>query len=262
MPRQAALSIVETGAADHGFTPVSGETLPDLVAAQVYAALVEGRIPPGGHLSEASIARAMGLSRGPVREGLRQLERKGLCEFRVRRGFFVRSLTHGGIENLFRVRALIEQHALEQAVGLATDAALGALAAWRERLLRADRAGPPRASVLVEEDLALHAVVVRLSGNATLVAAFDVVLAETRLALSVVNRRLVSLGRVVEHHAPLVDAILARDLPAAQAELARHLRRSCDSVQRHLAAAGVAPAIHAVGPAARARDGGAGDQPG
>ncbi|MGX9963506.1 GntR family transcriptional regulator [Roseomonas sp. F4] len=231
MAGQAAIVAIE-----QGFTPVAGETLPELVAAQVYAALIEGRIPPGSRLSEASIARAMGLSRGPVREGLRLLERKGLCEFRARRGFFLRSLTRAGIDDLFRVRAMLEQHGLTQAMHR-SDADFSIIAAWRDRLIRADRAGPPASpAMLVEEDLALHALIVRLSGNATLIATFEVVLAETRLALSVVNQRLRRLARVAAHHEALVDALVARDLTAASAELTRHLDSSRQGVLQRLTA--------------------------
>lgn len=230
MAGQAAIA-----AAEPAFTPVAGETLPELVAAQVYAALIEGRLPPGSRLSEASIARAMGLSRGPVREGLRLLERKGLCEFRARRGFFLRSLTCAGIDDLYSLRAMLEQHGLTQAMHR-SDADFSSIAAWRERLLRADRAGPPASpAMLVEEDLALHALIVRLSGNATLIATFEVVLAETRLALSVVNQRLRRLSRVVSYHEPLIEALLARDLIAASAELTRHLDSSRQDVLQRLA---------------------------
>ncbi len=233
MPGQAAISLAS---ADAAFTPVTGETLPELVAAQVYAALIEGRLPPGSRLSEASLARAMGLSRGPVREGLRLLERKGLCEFRARRGFFLRGLTRAGIDDLYRVRGLLEQHALAQAMQR-PDTDLGAIAAWRDRLLRADRAGPPASpAMLVEEDLALHGLIVRLAGNATLTAAFEVVLSDTRLALSVVNQRLRRLARVAQHHAALVDALLARNLEAASAALAAHLEHSRQHVLQRLTA--------------------------
>ncbi|MCU4178348.1 GntR family transcriptional regulator [Bosea sp. BH3] len=213
------------------FSPVAGETLPELAAAQIYRAIIEGRQPPGSRLSEASIARAMQLSRGPIREGLRLLERKGLCEFRVRRGFFVKMLTPPGIDDLFGVRFAMERMGIEQGLRRGSDEALRSLVAWRERLMRADKLGPPQSpATLVEEDLALHGLIVALSGNSSLVAAFEVVLAETRLALSLVNLKLGRLARVVSHHGDLIDALLARDEARALAELEGHLNRSRDRI--------------------------------
>jgi DNA-binding GntR family transcriptional regulator len=232
MPRQAPISPDP----EPGFLPVAGETLPELASTQIYRAIIEGRQPPGSHVPEAAVARAMGLSRGPVREGLRLLERKGLVVFHARRGFFVRNLTTEGLDDLFAVRRMLEQHAIKAAIARGGAEAFASLLDWRARLLKADRSGPPVSpAVLVEEDLALHATFCRLSGNTSLIAAFEVVLAETRLALSVVNLRLGRLSRVVSHHAALLDAVLARDAAAAKRELDSHLEASCASIKRRLA---------------------------
>jgi transcriptional regulator of heat shock response len=65
--------------------PPRGEQLLD----QVRALIVRGELEPGTHLVEGWMAERFGVSRGPVRDALRQLELEGLVDTR-RRGVFVR----------------------------------------------------------------------------------------------------------------------------------------------------------------------------
>jgi DNA-binding GntR family transcriptional regulator len=57
------------------------------------------------------VAGELGVSRAPVREALNQLEREGLVTLRPRRGFVVASLETDEIEEIFKIRTLLEEHA-------------------------------------------------------------------------------------------------------------------------------------------------------
>ena len=50
------------------------ETLTEQVLRQLQAAIVKGEIAPGTKISEPELARAYGISRGPLREALHRLE--------------------------------------------------------------------------------------------------------------------------------------------------------------------------------------------
>jgi len=209
-----------------GLTPIRGGSLADEVAKQLFAAIVAGRIRLGERLSEAAIARELGISRGPIREAQRLLERRGLLVFKPRHGFFVREMTPAQIADLFGLRRVLERYAIEQAVARADDLALRRLALWRERLLAIDtnRGGKPiSADTLVEEDIAIHRLICALSANASLQAVYEYTLTEMRLALSLINLGFRSPTRIVESHERLIDAILARDTESAVAEMERHL---------------------------------------
>ncbi|MFM8773842.1 MAG: GntR family transcriptional regulator, partial [Actinomycetota bacterium] len=61
---------------------MSFERLPELSTAELVAerireALLEGTLRPGDRLIEADIAAELGVSRGPVREGIRLLAAEG-----------------------------------------------------------------------------------------------------------------------------------------------------------------------------------------
>ena len=61
-------------------------TIPDQVAEELGAEIVAGRRKAGDRLVELDLARDFGVSRGPIREAIRILERRRLVDLLPRRG--------------------------------------------------------------------------------------------------------------------------------------------------------------------------------
>ena len=66
--------------------------------------IVDGRIQAGERVGEERLAEMCSVSRGPVREALRILEKRRLIEIIPRRGAFVRAVSLQSIADLFNVR--------------------------------------------------------------------------------------------------------------------------------------------------------------
>src|SRR5690348_7482468 len=75
------------------FAPVVQESTASLIANRVRDAIAEGHIAPGAQLGEAELARELGVSRGPLREGLQRLTAEGLVVSIRNRGLFVIEIT-------------------------------------------------------------------------------------------------------------------------------------------------------------------------
>lgn len=56
------------------FGKVRAQSLVDVVAERIEAAIVSGELAPGSHLSEQALAASLGVSRGPLREAIGRLE--------------------------------------------------------------------------------------------------------------------------------------------------------------------------------------------
>ncbi len=82
-------------------------TVPEQIADSVGAEIINGTIRGGERLLEQDLALRFGVSRGPVREAIRELERRGLVEFFPRRGAYVVSLTLDTIAEVFNIRAAL-----------------------------------------------------------------------------------------------------------------------------------------------------------
>src|SRR5947207_11071032 len=94
-----------------GLTALDDSNLVGQVARILTGAIIAGRLPPGAKLAEAGVARELGISRAPVREAARLLERQGLLVASPRRGFFVRRLEAADIDEIYDLRICVECHA-------------------------------------------------------------------------------------------------------------------------------------------------------
>lgn len=90
--------------------------------AKLRAMIFSGELRAGQPLRQEEIARQLGVSRLPVREALNRLATEGLVELKPRRGFFVTSLNTDEIEDIFDMRAMLEERAGYLATGNRTDA--------------------------------------------------------------------------------------------------------------------------------------------
>lgn len=79
-------------------------------------AIIEGKLRGGERLVENELQGRFGISRGPIREAFRILEKIGLVITTPRKGTFVRNITKKDIEENFPIRGLIEGFAARLAV--------------------------------------------------------------------------------------------------------------------------------------------------
>ena len=79
-------------------------TVPEQIAAQVGDAIIKGKLLPGEALNEQRLADSFHVSRGPVRDALRILEREGLATIYPRRGAVVTDLTVDEVRDIFEIR--------------------------------------------------------------------------------------------------------------------------------------------------------------
>lgn len=203
----------------------------DLVAqveAQLTRAIVEGRLAPGSRIVEADIARRMGVSRAPVREAARRLERQGVLVARPRHGFAVRTISVQEIDDLYEVRLSLELTAIELACRKASDADLARVRAMVDDMVRQARTRPQ--DERIDTDLALHTLISELSGNAHLHRIFLNTQTELRMVIALIT--VVDDSETVAiNHLQIADALLRRDPEAAKAAMRTHIESAWRDVR-------------------------------
>src|SRR5205085_10934067 len=101
--------------------PVPRQTVASLTVATLRERILRSEYPEGEPLRQDAIAAALGVSRIPVREALRQLEAEGLVAFSPHRGAVVSSLSPAEIDEVFTLRASLESDLVRRAVPRLTD---------------------------------------------------------------------------------------------------------------------------------------------
>jgi DNA-binding GntR family transcriptional regulator len=80
----------------------------------VLEAILDGRLPAGARLVEASLSQELALSRTPLREALFLLQREGFVETQLRRGFSVRPLSEREAGEIYTIVAHLEALAVRE----------------------------------------------------------------------------------------------------------------------------------------------------
>jgi DNA-binding GntR family transcriptional regulator len=106
----------------------------DLAYRRVRELILSGDLPPGTVLAQAALARTIGMSTTPLREGLRRLAQEGLVDLDAHRHARVRSLDATEIRDLLELRLALDPLAAGLAARRRTEADLATLASALEGL--------------------------------------------------------------------------------------------------------------------------------
>ncbi|MFF8968159.1 GntR family transcriptional regulator [Streptomyces sp. NPDC014995] len=182
-------------------------SLREQIREHIVEGIVSGRWKPGERIVERRIATELEVSQTPVREALRELEALRLIESAPNKGVRVRNLTAADLEEIYPVRAGLEQIAAELAAQrLAEETAV--LETEVSALYEADRRADGEAQV--RHTVAFHREMVRAAGNSVLLHTWEGLGIEVFTALSIrwLGTRQQSYA---EEHQALVEAFRQRD---------------------------------------------------
>jgi DNA-binding GntR family transcriptional regulator len=184
--------------------------------------IIYGALAPGQHLVEAEIAKQLGVSRIPVREGLQLLARDGWIDLRPRQGAFVHHPEVREVNDVFTVRTLLEVESTKLAAGKATADSIRALREIQQTGSDALSGGDERKLVMLNSQF--HALITRIGENqvlAELIARLD---KRIRWFFApVVKSRGSSSWK---EHLAIVEAIAAGDAERASEAMRTHAERT------------------------------------
>jgi DNA-binding GntR family transcriptional regulator len=206
---------------------VGPPSLVELAAAALRRMIVGGELLCGQRIVENRLTGQLGISRPPLREALRVLEREGLVRQVPRKGALVTPLTLHDIYEICTLRAEFERLAIRLGVPVAEPARLQRCRAALTRMSTAAESGD-RPGYL-ECSFEFHVSVVGLSGHRRLEESYRSLQLQMMLVMAL-NRRVreehESLSGDVARHARLLSIVESGDPDAVLAELAAHGDRS------------------------------------
>ena len=181
--------------------------------------ILTGDFRPGERINESEVAAKLGISRSPVREAFRVLEREGLITTLPRKGSFITEIGPQDVEELFELREIIECHAVDSIRKRAVKSPDEIVALLEE----------VSGELLKETDeftviSGFHYSLVELSNNYRLIELYKILAVSLRryqlIYLSKKGQRDISL----EHHRGIVDALMRGAYPLTKKLLRRHVR--------------------------------------
>jgi DNA-binding GntR family transcriptional regulator len=154
-------------------------SLTTLVQDELERLILSGEIKAGERLNENALALRLGVSRGPVREAARGLEKAGLVRVVVNRGAFVRQISIEEAAELYDLRAALFGMACHRVAENCAQEQLDALGELVSRMERAQRRRD--ATAYYPLNLEFHQALLRFAGSARLEAMYAGLVKEAHL---------------------------------------------------------------------------------
>jgi DNA-binding GntR family transcriptional regulator len=208
--------------------------LSDDVASRLRSAILSGAFAPGERLREEQLARVLGVSRGPVREALAELERQGLVVINRNRGAVVAQLSRDDLEELYTLRLVIEELAIRRAAEFSDPHHNAAMQQRIDEMQIALERGITEQEA-AELDLEFHDLIYDASQHRRLKDTWTTMRAQIHILL--LNRNVADVDfreMLVSGHQDLLDGIDDSDPDRAANTLREHLGGSYARVSRSL----------------------------
>jgi len=189
-----------------GFKP---QVLTKQVADLLADLILEGTLAPNQKLVEAELQKQLGVSRSPLREAFRDLEKKGLVVIVPRKGTHVREMTRRDIEENFPVRAALEGLAAREAHGKMKPEELQEMGEVLDEMKQAGRVKDRER--YFEAHKQFHNIFIEASSNKLLIDLLQTLRMHRLWYLITYRYQMTNIERAVEVHQEIYDMFLDPD---------------------------------------------------
>lgn len=234
-----ATSPVADAAASAAIALVKSSSLPTLVRRELERMILSGELAVGAKLNEVALARSLGVSRGPVREAFRALVESGLVRQEKNRGVFVRQIEVAEADEIYELRAILEEWVGRRLAQTASAEQLKELKALVERMDRA--AAKNDVDAWHSLNLEFHDRLVAYAGNAKLLATYRRLVNELNLYRRQTLAQRGALPVFTREHRDVVLKIAAGNGAAAGKALFDHVAGSRERMHRGRRLSGTTP---------------------
>ncbi len=202
-------------------------TLQRRVYEHVRREIISGNLKWGERLSEDSLAGSFNVSRTPVREAIFQLVQEGLVTKQPHNCFYVRKFTHADIEEIFRLRSVLEPLVLEMLFEKLDD---GVIAELQDNLNQCQtllqKGTIDQIFPFVAE---FHEIIYRVGASPKLQEILSGLGGDMLQNRYLAVQKKGVLADFIDHHRQMLDALIAKDKPLVEKIMRDHLEegRNC-----------------------------------
>ena len=197
--------------------------LREMVYEELKARILTGKIIPGTRLMETELAENMGVSRTPIREAIRKLEKEGLVVIEPRRGAYASQISTDDMIAILEVRQNLEGLAAYFAASRISGEQLETLRDAYEKYNESVKEGITEN--MIKYDTKFHREIVNASQNKILIKMIE------QLQELVLRFRYIyyddfrSSEKMPKEHGNIINAIAKGDAEAAKAAADDHIDR-------------------------------------
>ncbi|MCC7164999.1 MAG: GntR family transcriptional regulator [Anaerolineae bacterium] len=209
-----------------GLPTIASRTLTEDVITRLRQAILNGQLPPSARLREQVLAKTMGISRGPIRQALIQLEHEGLVIINPFRGAYVARLTRADLDEVYSLRLALERLAIERAANRITQVELDEMDTIIQEMNKvADGVVSERETANL--DVQFHEIIYRAAEHQRLYECWNQLKTQIHILLLMRNVSNVDFREmVVKSHQEILKALSNRDTSKAVTLIEEHITTS------------------------------------
>jgi DNA-binding GntR family transcriptional regulator len=193
-------------------------------------AIVSLKLRPGERLKVAELARELGTSATPIRETLTRLEQEGLVKTIRFKGAFVAQIDEQDVEDIFKLRELLEGAAVKKAATTFSSEDLRRAGALLERMRMVYNTGDMDSYVKASRDF--HYLFIEKFKNQRMVSVLKTFNDQLERVRLTAIRTPENIPLFIEDYAKILEALKAKNPRQAEKALVVHLKRAKDAFSK------------------------------
>jgi DNA-binding GntR family transcriptional regulator len=212
------------------FSSQKRSTLMDQAFQQIKEAIRSGKLKPGDRLVETQLAEEMQISRFPIREAMRYLEKEGLVQTKPFKGTYVAQLTEKDMEELYSLRSAIEELAVRILIKNIDEKKIKKLESIVAAMVQASE--DDNIDKMISEDLRFHQTICEMSGHRKLLDVWLNLENQLQVFLTIEKNLFENSCQFVTTHHPILEAIKSRKIGPAQKAIRDHLKLAMKAIRQ------------------------------
>lgn len=201
--------------------------LRDRIASSIRNAIMDGRLLPGGRLTEQELVSMLGVSRTPLREALLLLDSEGFINILPRRGAVVSEISRTDVEDIYGAKSILESGAAKLACDKASIDIIERLTELTDNMESASKHQRNNYRILLDLNAEFHQVLSDAAGNKKL-SQFIKNLRSQTLRFNYIYLSLKSrIDASISEHRMIIDALKHGNKPLIEQLIQQHNESAC-----------------------------------
>ena len=206
------------------------EPIPYFLMKKIRQGVITGRYGQGSPLREQQLEAEYGASRGPLREALRLLQLRGLVTHVPRRGFRVREYSAELIKQIYRLRAVLERHAVESLSGKSLKNLVDSLALIN--LDMEDYFKSRNIEAYLESNIAFHDAIMETADNEPLRKVIEPLNEMAQPVRYMLLKQRFESSTAIEEHKKIISLLSQDDITGAAQFIDKHVLNNIEAAAK------------------------------
>lgn len=209
-------------------TTYQRDNLCSVVVEYIKEMILSGAYKAGDHVLESEVALKLGISRAPVREGLKELEKEGIVTVLPRKGTYVTKFTLEDIKEVFDIRLLLENNILEilineNKIKEEDFNALESIVNDMVKIAKSEENELDKAILINMKDMEFHKFLWQKSGSRRRVEILSGIFFQLRMAMLYDTNKTGNLFVTATDHYEIIKHLRNKDLESCKRALREHI---------------------------------------